>query len=760
MRNLFLLLALTLFTLVSFAETRTDSDILNVGKKGSTADKILKLGDFRIKKGSGTKAEFSNDGGTTYKKIGSGSGSGGSGGINLLLNGEAEESTANWTLTGAGTFVVGNTAGERINGENYFTLDFSAASEKLESDLVAITKGISGNNCEAKLYYHGGDSSITMRVVDSLGNNLGEEISLDASIDGTFKSATFICPSQVEIGLHPERATIRIQLEAQNDSAPIIFDSVHLGTNGSVGEFKLPSYHSFKVLGAVNTGTGAIVETDSDYVVVTHGTSAGHWNIDYSALNLTSIPDLTASAESADANTVACRGETLTTAVCTNFNYNGGPVNLDFSTRIQFKDGDANKIELVYNSMPKVAQFENNFSAKIRVDETFFNENVPFIESASGAGIDTIILKAGVFSAPPNCTCSTDHQNDNCAISTTSTTTVVASITNYTGALSDQDYTLKCSRSTDHKTATVTPTVVGTGINVYTPAQADFKIDVSIGGANAVPGASSTPKGIGHGSLDMVLNKGSAKIACATGVASSGLTCSGADERIGLTFNAPRSGEYKICTSLMAYNGASIFAVRHAVTTDLSESVIQQGKSLGGNSASSDGATLRVCDIFSFSTSGEKTIRLLYESSGTVTFYADRLANAFERDINITVEMVGHNVSRPIIQNMVDTSVESGLRIESCKISDNGTALFNSVGCASWLSSVTSGSSGLTTLTLKENPSDNAVCQLSAHWDNHVVAFNNNDGFGVGDLTALIVARNSSSNGSSVPYSITCFFAR
>lgn len=88
-----------------FGATITD-DTLKIGKPGSSANKEITLGtNQKIRSNQSTGAlEFTNDGGALYKKLGSGSGSGGSSGVNIITNDSFEDGIGSpWTSSG-GTF--------------------------------------------------------------------------------------------------------------------------------------------------------------------------------------------------------------------------------------------------------------------------------------------------------------------------------------------------------------------------------------------------------------------------------------------------------------------------------------------------------------------------------------------------------------------------------------------------------------------------------------------------------------------------------
>lgn len=225
--------------------------------------------------------------------------------------------------------------------------------------------------------------------------------------------------------------------------------------------------------------------------------------------------------------------------------------------------------------------------------------------------------------------------------------------------------------------------------STFTPEQADFYINVNIGGSgNTVVSPGATPKVPENPNLDMVINKGSATIPCSGTNASTGLTCSSGSESIGVVFNAPVSGKYKACFSYQTFQGTSgLFTARLGLTAPSDSSILITGNSLAGTSGSESNSH-RLCDIFEIN-NGINAIRLFTAAAtSSTTFYTDRLASSFQRDVNITVELVENNVARPIINNMVDTKRKDGLRIESCYMdATGGTPTSGSVLCNHWVDS-------------------------------------------------------------------------
>lgn len=288
----------------------------------------------------------------------------------------------------------------------------------------------------------------------------------------------------------------------------------------------------------------------------------------------------------------------------------------------------------------------------------------------------------------------------------------------------------------------------------WTPEQADFYVDVSIGGVNyTYVNTLGTEREVNSTGFDMVINEGSAKIPCDGVNPPVGLNCGAQAESVGVVFNAPRAGFYKACAS---FHSGSAAAVNHRLveTPTNAQTILQVGKESSGVAALAPFSS-KICGRFYFGSIGEKAIRLFYDSTSGGTLYADRDPNTFGRDINITVEMVGHNVSRPIIQNMVDTSVGSGVRVEACSVNNNGTATVDSATglCESWVQSVARGVAGQVTITPIGGIFPNGVvCQCNINdVDSRICSFTS------GFSTPIVVRTNTIAGaGEDRDFNISC----
>lgn len=200
--------------------------------------------------------------------------------------------------------------------------------------------------------------------------------------------------------------------------------------------------------------------------------------------------------------------------------------------------------------------------------------------------------------------------------------------------------------------------------------QVGWKIDASMGGANAAIGTSAQTSyvGITNSSLDLVLNPGSAtaEIACATTTAPSGLTCSG-DESVGIAFTPPTSGDYLVCASFShessVSGGGAVATYWQLVETPINaQTISQEGKTrVESRNATPSGAVavpVRLCGTFNFSSVSKKAIRLFYEQEvaatiGSNNIRMDRGTSQGQRDTHWEVYPVNPWLQSPVLTNSV-----------------------------------------------------------------------------------------------------------
>lgn len=200
------------------------SNTLKLGNKTASDKKII------FDKGSGAanplfkwdntkgKLQFSNDG-SLFKDIGSGSGSG-SAGVNVLSNpGFEDGASINWTNSG-GTYTEVTSGSNLLFGEKSVTFDASATGQYVQSDLYDIPVGLQGTNCEASIYYKGGDTNLKLEALDGSSNVLATRTFESAATYSRKFGVTFVCPTSGQV---------RLRVSSTADAALVALDSMHLG---------------------------------------------------------------------------------------------------------------------------------------------------------------------------------------------------------------------------------------------------------------------------------------------------------------------------------------------------------------------------------------------------------------------------------------------------------------------------------------------------------------------------------------------------
>lgn len=280
-----------------------------------------------------------------------------------------------------------------------------------------------------------------------------------------------------------------------------------------------------------------------------------------------------------------------------------------------------------------------------------------------------------------------------------------------------------------------------TSEQAYRPIVFPWKVDANISGANPSLGTTAVTSytGIENASLTLTNNSGqgniSAQIPCSGTNAPTGSTCSVGNESVGVSFNLPVAGDVLACANFgysASVNTGSVFPYFQIVETgNANQTIIQEGKSrvvTGINAgAVSLGTPFRVCGNFSFSSAGQKTLRLMYEQAvtGTVTtsaIVADASANDGQRDIHWEVYPITQSVPTPLLVGSITSGSAGLLRDEYVHI---GQATYQSncttTPCGTfrssspWVSSVTRSSTGIYILNIASGTfSSGGVCTCSS----------------------------------------------
>jgi hypothetical protein len=267
-----------------------------------------------------------------------------------------------------------------------------------------------------------------------------------------------------------------------------------------------------------------------------------------------------------------------------------------------------------------------------------------------------------------------------------------------------------------------------------------WKVDANISGANPSLGTASVSSytGITNSGLTLTNNSGTgnitSQIGCSSTNAPTGTTCSVGDESVAIAFTPVGSFPQDVlaCASFGHYltlgtNSAVTDTFQIVETATNAQTILQEGKSRSlytfttPASAITGGSAQRVCGNFTFTSSGQKMLRLMYEqeiNAGTIStsvVQADGDTGAGQPDIHWEVYPL--NVAKPATTYAGSvTSNSSGLiRIESARIALAASPTI-SLTSSNWISAGTRHGTGDNSFTLSAGLfSATPVCTCTAH---------------------------------------------
>jgi hypothetical protein len=202
---------------------------LTVGD-GADTNKVLKFNKGanspEIRYNSTTsKLEFSNDA-SLYKAIGSGTGSGGDGGVNLLTNPSFEDGVSiDWSNTG-GTFTQGTYTNGTESDAKYANFVASGSGQYFETALKSVPDSL-GAGCMADLKYFGGSGNFKLQALDSSANVLSEIVLPNTTAWQKSQTLAYPCPAP--------GATMRARV-ISTGAGTIQGDLAYLGGNKNISQ--------------------------------------------------------------------------------------------------------------------------------------------------------------------------------------------------------------------------------------------------------------------------------------------------------------------------------------------------------------------------------------------------------------------------------------------------------------------------------------------------------------------------------------------
>lgn len=449
-------------------------NILRIGDK-TGSDVEIQMGSGRVKwSDTDSKMQFSNDG-VSFKDIGSGSGAGGGENFNNGFgpddNNNAEDGTTGWTSSG-GVFAV--TTVDPLEGLASFEYTPSAQNDYVENNNLSYDKDIfKGRACQAQIEYIGGDENLTAKVMDGNNDTLGSLVLPAHSISAS-ESVFFICPSAADILGDANKGNLRIRIENVGASAaPLIkFDKAYNGTLIGLSETTLPD----EVRVGVDCSGSSAVDQDAGVGIILSNISAGVCSMDYSSLGLTVPPRvMVTDATGAGAPVIVDSYMSTSTTVNIRCKTPAGATCGGFLASVSIKKAgaDAKQSVQVYKSIPKVAENENQFTARARVaDGSILGSNISGWISCVTAGTGAIScdLSGAGFTTTPSCVCGSKQGgfNDASCTSQAFSATSWAFRNSVNSLATAADIDIFCSaQGSDYKSPTVQPVIVGQVVNSY-----------------------------------------------------------------------------------------------------------------------------------------------------------------------------------------------------------------------------------------------------------------------------------------------------
>ncbi len=197
---------------------------------GTNTNKVLKFNKGasspEIRFNSTTsKLEFSNDA-SLYKAIGSGTGSGGDGGKNLLTNVSFEDGISlDWSNTG-GTFTQGTYTNGTEDDAKYANFVATTTGQYFETALKSVPDSL-GVGCMADIKYFGGSGNFKIQALDASANLLAEAVLPNTTSWQKSFTLAYPCPTA--------GATMRLRV-ISTAAGTIQADLGYLGGNKNISQ--------------------------------------------------------------------------------------------------------------------------------------------------------------------------------------------------------------------------------------------------------------------------------------------------------------------------------------------------------------------------------------------------------------------------------------------------------------------------------------------------------------------------------------------
>ena len=557
---------------------------------------------------------------------------------NLLKNPGVENGRVGFGASTAAHLTVSTTAAQVASGSRALAYDAAADNDQMYSVAVAVPNALKGRNCLGKILYINGDANVDFQVTD--GTNTLASNTLATVSTHTASYVSFICPSS---------GNIRLEVEATADAAAIQVDDMYLGEN----------YQVSQITQAVEYGK----------TVITPNTSCVWQSTSASLANLGADSDCNTPTNTGNANTVNKKPS---------ITFDSLPpgrymvvINAAMTT-----SGTVN-CETVVTDGTSTSGYQRHDNAVGSLQGTITG----FFSYTTGQGGTTFELQNKRTSGAGTC--------------------------EITDATSPETF-----EATVYKFPSSTETV-------YTPDTTGWYVEATITGTNPdlTNATVGTETSVSSAGLTMVKKNSSlaVEIPCSSTNASSGLTCSAGDEVIGVVYTQPKAGLVEACVNFTHIAQTEATAVLHDTFRFHATSNTAQTATTSGNNYVNSGMQTgaigagafpthphKLCNLFEFTSAGEKTLRLQYKQtvSGSVTASYVATDGTQERNAYITVRPVSEHVPQPLIMNHVSTTANSGMIVNSVTVINSGGAHTTTEETGDWISSIADTAAGTSTITL------------------------------------------------------------
>lgn len=559
---------------------------------------------------------------------------------NVLQNSGFERGLSKWGSSGVTPAVV--TSGSNLLFDKAsVTMDATAASQYIQSNLYTIPVGLQGANCEASIYYKGGDTNLKLEALDGSSNVLATRTFESAATYSRKFGVTFVCPTSGQF---------RLRVSSTADAALVALDSMHLG-----------QFTTMEVSQASMIASGWFAATTncdwpkSGATIGDHGTD-------------TACPAITVEYQAWSGLVDA------TDTDLPQIKFNSLPPG-NYRVQVQFTSGCDTAPCTVQHTVGD-GTTDSGEVGRVTSDNNSANEfmtNLEGVFSYTTAGARTFKIRSAVSAG--NVYLWNNFGNKG----------VSFKVYRYPLASEVAFRPDTIAWRVDANIGGANPSLGTSAVTSYTEiTNASLDMVQNTGSLDVqIPCSSTNP------STGLTCSAGSESVGVVFNLPKAGSVLACASTTHGTSLDA---------------NDALNAAFQIVETPNNAQTISQEGKTrVASYMVSSSAATdqqkpIRICGTFNFSSAGQKTLRLMYEQAVTNTpnssfLAADRDASVGQRDIHWEVYPIDQQIPAPLLVNSV-VSPSSGVEqiVRASIAAPSGCTISSQSG--SWLSTPTSAGAG------------------------------------------------------------------